>query len=62
MVKTLLSNAGSADSIPSQGAKILCLRPKTKTYSRSNIVTNSVMTFENGPHQEKKNLQMFNYP
>ena len=45
VVKTSLSSAGHAGSIPGQGAKVTCLLAKKPQHrNRSNIVTNSIKT------------------
>ena len=45
VVKTSLSSAGHAASIPGQGAKVTCLLAKKPQHrNRSNIVTNSIKT------------------
>ena len=50
MVKTSPSNAGGTASIPGWGAKIQhALRPKN--LNRSNVVTNSIKKFKDGPHK-----------
>ena len=59
--RTLPSNAGSASLIPGQGTMIpyaLWLKKQNKTKpkifkKRSNIVTNSIKSLKNSPHQKK---------
>ena len=47
MVKTLLSNAGDADSILSQGAEIPhASQARNQNIKQSNIVTNSIKTLK----------------
>ena len=46
-------SAGGVGSISSWGAKILHASP-LKKQNRNNIVTNSIKTLKNGPHQKKK--------
>ena len=42
-------------SIPGQGVKIPhALRPKNHNINRSHMLTNSIKTFKNGPHQKKE--------
>ena len=57
MVKTSPSNAAGVDAIPGQGAKIphpsWPKKKKRNINNRSNIVTNSIKTLKNGPHQRK---------
>ena len=58
MVKTSSSNAGDAGLIPGCGAKIphaLKQKQKPKAWNRNNMVTNSIKTLKNDPHQ--KNLK-----
>ena len=54
------SNAGGVGSIPGWGATIphASQPKKTKTQNRSNVVTNSIKTLKNGPHQKKKSLKI----
>ena len=56
MVKISPSSAGGVGSIPGWGAKIPhASQPKNQSINhRSNIVTNSIKDFKNGPHE--KNL------
>ena len=56
VVKNSLSSAGGVGSIPGWGAKIPhASQPKNQSINdRSNIVTNSIKDFKNGPHE--KNL------
>ena len=47
MVKTSLSSAGDAGSIPGLGAKIPhALQPKNQNIKQSNFVTNSIKTLK----------------
>jgi len=60
LVKTSSSNAGDAGLIPGCGAKIPHAlkqkqKPKPKARNRNNMVTNSIKTLKNDPHQ--KNLK-----
>ena len=59
MVRASPSNAGSANSIPGWGElrSHMPLGRKTQTQNRSNILTNSIKTLKNGPHQKKKKAQ-----
>ena len=55
VVKTLPSKAGGEGSTP--GRELRSYMPqgqKTKTQNRSNLVTDSIKTFKNGPHQKKQ--------
>ena len=53
MVKTSPSYAGGPCSIPGWGAKIPhASRLENQNIKQSNIVTNSIKTLKNGPHQE----------
>ena len=55
MVKTLLSNAGGAGSIPGQGAKIPhASRPKYQNIKQKQYCNKFSKDFKNGPHQKKK--------
>ena len=56
VVKNSPSSAGGVGSIPGWGAKIPhASQPKNQSINnRSNIVTNSIKDFKNGPHE--KNL------
>ena len=55
VVKTLLSSAGDAGSIPGQGAKShMPCSQKAKTYNKYNIVTNSTKTFKMFHIKKKK--------
>ena len=62
VVKNSPSGAGGQGSFPGWGGKIPhASQPKNQSINdRSNIVTNSIKDFENGPHQKilkkKKNL------
>ena len=59
MVRTSPSSARGADSICGRGAKRPhATQPKNqKAWNRSNIVTNSMKTLENDPHQKKKSFK-----
>jgi len=55
VVKTLLSSAGGAGSIPGGQVKILHASwPNNQNINnRSNIVINSIKTLKNSPHKKK---------
>ena len=56
VVKTSCSNAGGVSLIPGWRVKIpRASRPKIQNIKQENIVTNSIKTLNNDPHQKEKN-------
>ena len=55
MVKTSLSSAGDAGSIPGRGAKIPhASQPKKQDIKQEQCCNKFTKDFKNGPHKEKK--------
>ena len=62
MVRTVPSSAEGAGSIPGRGAGFLhALGPKNQNIkNKGSVVTSSIKTLKNGPHQKKKKKTLKN--